>query len=293
MFGTAYLYYHFLDRVPLTQRQRWIATSPEWERSMGDHEYKNLMQQFRSNVLPPNHRASITLQRVGLRIHRAAQEFLFENLPEGERKAYLANIQATPTFTVVRSEEANAFVLPNNHIFVMTGLFQFARNEDELASIIGHEMAHNLARHVGEKVSGNLVVQGLARLSLLLDPTGTLMLLFLPAANIFRELPHSRIQELEADRIGMILAAKACYDPAALHRVFSRMKEAEHHHSSPPQVLSTHPSHESRLTQMEKLLPDANRVWRREDEGATCRHLRQEMAWARQVAVQRATAQGM
>lgn len=286
--GGIALYYHYLDRVPLTERQRWIATSPEWERSLGDQEYQQLLQQYRQAVLPPNHRASITVQRVGLRIHKAAQTFLQEHLTEEELKTSLVSIQTKPTFTVVRSEHANAFVLPNNHIFVMTGLFQYAQDEDELASVIGHEMAHNLARHVGEKISGNLVIQGLARLSLLADPSGTLMLLFLPAANLFRELPHSRIQELEADQIGMHLAATACYDPAAAQRVFRRMKAAEREQGTPPQFLSTHPSHDSRLTQMEAWLPEANSVWQRDDEGATCRHLREEMAWARQIAAQRA-----
>ena len=175
----------------------------------------------------------------------------------------------------------------------MTGLFQYARDEDELASVIGHEMAHNLARHVGEKISGNLIVQGLARLSLFVDPSGMLMLLFLPAANLLTELPHSRMQELEADQIGMHLAATACYDPAAAQRVFRRMKAAERDHGSPPQFLSTHPSHDSRLTQMEEWLPAANSVWKRDDEGATCRQLREEMAWARQVASQRAAVQGL
>jgi len=281
--GVTYLYIHFLDRVPLTQRQRWIATSPEWERQLGDQEYHELLRQFRGQVLPSDHRASVTVQRVGNRIYRATQAFCKEQ--EGLQDSLCAS--SKPTFTVIRSETANAFVLPNNHIFVMTGLFQYARDEDELASVLGHEMAHNLARHVGEKVSGNLIVQILAQLSLLVDPSGTIMMLFLPAANLLRELPHSRIQELEADLIGMHLAAKACYDPAAAKRVFGRMQADSSQNLRAPQFLSTHPSHESRLKKMDEWLPETNRIWER-DEGETCRHMRNDMELARKLASQRA-----
>ena len=96
--------------------------------NLGDSEHKKLLDQFRGKTLPKDHRASITVNRVGSRIAKAAQTFCDEhNIP---------NFKATnPTFTVVRSDMANAFVLPNNHVFVMTGLFQFAQNEDELAAV--------------------------------------------------------------------------------------------------------------------------------------------------------------
>lgn len=279
--GLTYLYIHYLDRVPLTQRQRWIATSPEFERQLGDQEYQQLLHQFRGQILPPTHRASVTVQRVGQRIYQASLNFCQEH-------ALAKSMSAPPTFTVVRSDMANAFVLPNNHIFVMTGLFRYARNEDELASVLGHEMAHVLARHVGEKISGNLIVQVLARLSLLVDPSGTLMLLFLPTANLLRELPHSRTQELEADHIGMHLAAQACYDPAAAKRVFERMKnDNTASGATPPEFLSTHPSHDSRLVKMDDWLPQAKQILNR-NEGETCRHTRMEIERARQLAAQRA-----
>ena len=290
--GVTYLYVHFLDRVPLTQRQRWIATSPEFERQLGDREYQQLLRQFRGQILPPDHRASMTVQRVGQRIYQAAQTFCKDHDLKNQRTERKSTVTSPPTFTVVRSDMANAFVLPNNHIFVMTGLFQYARNEEELASVLGHEMAHSIARHVGEKISGNSVVQVLARLSLLIDPSGTFMLLFLPTANLLRELPHSRTQELEADHIGMHLAAQACYDPAAAKRVFERMKREDTRKSGsggaqPPEFLSTHPSHDSRLAKMDDWLPEARRILER-DGGETCRHLRQDIERARQIAAQRA-----
>ena len=293
--GLTYVYVSNLDRVPLTHRQRWIATSPEWERQMGDQEYQNLLQQFKGQILPQDHRATVTVQRVGHRIYEAAQEFSKEHAVEGtsshSRGPSRTTISSPPTFTVVRSEMANAFVLPNNHIFVMTGLFRYARTEEELASVLGHEMAHNLARHVGEKVSGNLVVQIVARMSLLIDPSGSLMMLILPAANLLRELPHSRIQELEADQIGMHLAARACYDPAAAKTVFTRMKLDEGNARSggltPPEFLSTHPSHDSRLGKMDDWIPEARKEMDREG-GEPCKRIRRDIEVARRIAAQRA-----
>ena len=293
--GLTYVYVSHLDRVPLTHRQRWIATSPEWERQMGDQEYLKLLQQFKGQILPKDHRASVTVQRVGHRIYEAAQEFTKEHALDStssrNQSPSRSAVSSPPTFTVVRSEMANAFVLPNNHIFVMTGLFQYARTEEELASVLGHEMAHNLARHVGEKISGNIVVQLVARLSLLIDPSGSLMMVILPAASLLRELPHSRIQELEADQIGMHLAARACYDPAAAKAVFTRMKldegTAARGGLTPPEFLSTHPSHDSRLVKMDDWIPEARKEMDR-DGGEPCKRIRREIEVARRIAAQRA-----
>lgn len=282
--GLTYLYVAYLDRVPLTGRQRWIATSPEWERKMGDEEYHQLLVQFQGQILPSDHRASIMVQRVGHRIYDAAKGFCEDyHASKGQR----STVASPPTFTVVRSDMANAFVLPNNHIFVMTGLFRYAQTEEELASVLGHEMAHNLARHVGEKISGNMVVQVVAKLTLLVDPSGALMMLIVPAANLLRELPHSRTQELEADHIGMHLAARACYDPAAAKNVFSRMKQDSASGLSPPEFLSTHPSHDSRLVKMDDWIPEARKVLYR-DGGEPCRRIRREIELAQRIAARRA-----
>lgn len=124
----------------------------------------------------------------------------------------------------------------------MTGLFQYVRDEDDLAAVLGHEAAHNLARHAGERVSGNILISLLARFTLLLDPSGFLYSIFLPAATLLHELPHSRDHEIEADYIGLQLAAEACYDPKAAKRVFSAMKSGNERSLNPPEFISTHPS---------------------------------------------------
>lgn len=218
-----------------------IPQSPEWERQQGDIEYRKLLQQYKNDILPPDHRASVTVQRVGSRIASAAAK----TFPAEEGKSSPSpshSLGAPYTYTVVRSDQANAFVLPNNHVFVLTGLFKFVRSEDDLAAVLGHEAAHNLARHAGERVSGSLLISLLARFTLLLDPSGFLYTIFLPAATLFHDLPHSRDHEIEADYIGLQLAAEACYDPRAAKRVFGAMKEGNSTLASPPEFISTHPS---------------------------------------------------
>lgn len=143
----------------------------------------------------------------------------------------------------MRSDQANAFVLPNNHIFVYTGIFRFVRNEDDLAAMLGHEAAHNLCRHAGERITGSILVSILARIALLLDSSGVLYSVFLPAAEFLHELPHSRDHEIEADYVGLQLAADACYDPRAAKRMFSAMKaEDSAQRLKSPEFMSTHPS---------------------------------------------------
>lgn len=312
-------YYSCLETVPMTQRTRWIATSPEFERQLGDQEHAKLLESFRRQgvVLPPSHRASQTVQRVGSRIAAASQSFLQQYGTNSSSSSGTDSIgsgasdvpaqaQAGPkyTYTVVRSEQANAFVLPGNHVFVLTGLFQYVWNEDELAAVLGHEVAHNVARHAGEKISQSLLLNMLARLSLLLDPSGLLVTVLLPTATLFRELPHSRTQEMEADEIGVIISAMACYDPRAAERVFTRMahgggRDPDAVNGSrlkarePPEFLSTHPSHESRIRKFETYMPRALRVYEGDDlSGDRCRAVRRDMELARRHAAQTATSRG-
>jgi predicted Zn-dependent protease len=278
-----YGYFAFIDEAPLTKRRRWIATSPELERQLGDQEYRELVRRFRRDVLPPQHRASRTLERVGRRIADASFRFAAEN------RVGTFSPEVPFTYTVVRNDMANAFVLPGNHVFLFTGLFKYCRTEDDLAVVIGHEVAHNVARHAGEKLSGSFVINILARLSLIVDPSGFLLMFMIPAASILSELPNSRTQEMEADQIGVLLAAEACYDPRAAKRVFSNMK-AGMEGGSPPEFLSTHPSHDTRISNFDKYMPAAMRVFEG-DTGERCRAVRRHMELARMAAAQEAAYQ--
>eukprot|EP00553_Chaetoceros_curvisetus_P012879 CAMPEP_0204636952 /NCGR_PEP_ID=MMETSP0717-20131115/35358_1 /ASSEMBLY_ACC=CAM_ASM_000666 /TAXON_ID=230516 /ORGANISM="Chaetoceros curvisetus" /LENGTH=204 /DNA_ID=CAMNT_0051656195 /DNA_START=93 /DNA_END=710 /DNA_ORIENTATION=- len=187
---------------------------------------------------------------------------------------------------------ANAFVLPNNHVFLFTGMFKYVRQEDELAAVLGHETAHNLARHAGERISNSLLMSIIARVTLLIDPSGVLYTIFIPAAQLMHDLPHSREHEIEADYIGLHLAADACYDPRAAKRVFARMREDEMSSSdgnatkssvTPPEFMSTHPSYDTRLSNFDDWMPDAMTKYNA-DGGMKCQRIREEMKQARKLA---------
>lgn len=262
----------------------------EQEQQLGDEQYEQLRKHYRGEILAPDHRASITVRRVGGRLSSAAGIFKQQFINGTVRNNLRVSKPKPYTFTVVRSEMANAFVLPGNHVFVMTGLFKYARDEDELAAVIGHEMAHNLARHAGERMSGSVLMSLFARFTLLLDPSGFLYTLFLPAAALLHDLPNSREAEIEADKIGIHLAAEACYDPRAAKRVFLAMKTGDgdgHNHTmvTPPQFLSTHPSYDTRITNFSDLNFMGDALDRfNSDFGNRCRHVREEMKIAQRQA---------
>ena len=283
--GTAlYTYYYFQDEMPFTKRKRLLATSIEWEKKAGDEQYKRLLQQYKGKILPPAHRASVTVERVGDRIAMAAQKFAKEHNVKTYGNKY--------TYTVVRSDMANAFVLPNNHVFVLSGLFNFVKNEDDLAAILGHEMAHNLSRHAGERVSSSILISLLARCTLLIDPSGVLYSLFIPTATLLHDLPHSRDHEIEADYIGLHLASEACFDPKAARKVFSAMKDGEKDGKNdnsktralaPPEFMSTHPSYDTRISNFDDWMPKAMEIYN-QDAGYKCQRIRKDMKEARQHA---------
>ena len=138
---------------------------------------------------------------------------------------------------------ANAFVLPGGKVFVHSGLIPVARNEHGLAAVLGHEIAHNLAEHVGERMSSQLGANIL--LYSLITLTGGIGILVTSwMGNAILDLvfsrPMGRRQEAEADYIGLMMMAEACYDPREALGFWQRMKKMSE--QEPPEWMSTHPS---------------------------------------------------
>ena len=154
---------------------------------------------------------------------------------------------------VFNDSDANAFALPGGKIGVYTGMLKVAENQDQLATVIGHEVAHVLARHSNERVSQKFAVeQGLSLINAMANPqsgTGqTLMGLLGVGAQYGVLMPYSRIQESEADILGLDLMAKAGFDPRESTRLWVNMGRAEG--GQPPEFLSTHPSHSTRISDL-------------------------------------------
>ncbi len=162
---------------------------------------------------------------------------------------------------VFDDDQANAFALPGYKIGIYTGLLKYAKNQDQLATVIGHEIAHVIANHGNERVSAQLTKQvGLSIAGFLLgstqDSNDALILAGLGLGVQFGiTLPFSRSHESEADLIGLDLMAKGGFNPEESVTLWKNMSQAS---ASPPEFLSTHPSSETRIKQLKERIPQAN-----------------------------------
>jgi predicted Zn-dependent protease len=154
------------------------------------------------------------------------------------------------------TKELNAYCMPGGKIMVYSGLVDRLNLSDaELATVLGHEMAHALREHSRERVSRAYAEQlALAGVAAVTGAGSGTMDLANMVASVTFELPHSREQEAEADTIGLELMARAGYDPNAAVSVWKKMMSANQE-GSPPQFLSTHPSESSRISSIQALVP--------------------------------------
>jgi predicted Zn-dependent protease len=165
---------------------------------------------------------------------------------------------------VFEDDSANAFALPGNKIGVHTGLLKVAANQDQLATVIGHEIAHVLSRHSNERVSQQFAVeQGLGLVSAVASPTSTtgktLMGMMGVGAQYGILMPFSRVQESEADIYGLDLMAKAGFDPRESVNLWINMGKANK--GQPPEFLSTHPSHSTRISDLKARMNSAMQLY--------------------------------
>lgn len=164
-------------------------------------------------------------------------------------------------FRLIESKQVNAFCLPGGKIAVYTGILPIMQNEAGMAVVLGHEVAHAVARHGPERMSQQMsvsVIQEVLKYGLRnQSPTvqsGALQA-FGVGATVGAILPFSREHELEADHLGLLYAARAGYDPSEAIPLWERMGAASQ--GAPPEFLSTHPHVESRITQLKELMPEA------------------------------------
>jgi metalloendopeptidase OMA1, mitochondrial len=232
------------ETVPITGRSQLNLLSEPDEVQMGVQAYKEVVGKAKVSGDPV---ANAQVTRVAQRIIAVSEK---PDLPWEVK--------------VIDENQANAFALPGGKIAVYTGILPITRDDAGLAAVIGHEVGHVLARHSAERVSQQMVTQGLggALVSGVLgtDPQTSQMVAGLFAQGLM--LPWGRKQESEADHIGIILMAKAGYDPHAARDLWVRMAEASKGSSRPPEFLSTHPSEETRIRQIEAWLPEAMKYYR-------------------------------
>lgn len=155
---------------------------------------------------------------------------------------------------VFDSDQKNAFVMPGGKMAVFNGILPIAKDDDGLAAIVGHEVAHALLRHGRERVVKRIGVSG--AISILSGASGAsteVIRLAGMGANYGLILPWSRGDETEADELGLVLSTIAGYEPAAAVGVWERMSEGGG--TAPPEFMSTHPSHDTRISNLSELAP--------------------------------------
>jgi predicted Zn-dependent protease len=244
--------------VPLTERKSLRLVPDSEIISMSYQQYAEVLKKSKLS----NDQAKVQMvKRVGERIAKAAEELLRELKMESEIKDYKWE------FNLIEDDKViNAWCMPGGKVAVYTGILPIAQDETGLAVVMGHEIAHALAKHGNERMSEALLIQlGGASLSVALaKQPGAAQQIFMAAygmgAQVGFMLPYSRLHESEADRIGLIMMAKAGYDPREAIPFWQRMNEKGG--KRPPEFLSTHPAPETRIKQIQALIPEAMKYYK-------------------------------
>ncbi len=228
-------------RVPETGRRRVLLISSSQEQALGAQAFEEILAEEK---ISDDAAMTAMLERVGRRI--AAQA----NQPDFEWE-----------FKLIESPQVNAFCLPGGKIAFYTGILPIAANEAGVAVVMGHEVAHAVARHGGERLSQRLSMDLVEQLLAvgLRDSSpavrdGALQAFGVGAA-VGVVLPYSRRHEMEADHIGLLYTARAGYDPREAIPFWERMAGGAG--TRPPEFLSTHPGVERRIEQLRELMPEA------------------------------------
>jgi len=257
------------ESAPVTGRSQLMLVSESEERQMGERAYNQLLS--REVEVRDGGLAVTTIDRVGRRITDAA-----ENPPDKMWKAARYDWE----FRTINKPVVNAFCLPGGKIAVYTGLLRIVQSDAELAAVMGHEVAHALARHSAERLSDQRAATiGLTALAVGLAVrgarSGTTSVGTCAAISVAAMasgagvdygilMPMSRKQESEADHIGLVLMAMAGYDPHAVLTFWERLAAASKGQKG-PQWLSTHPTNEARIADLRNWLPEAMKYYRPRD----------------------------
>lgn len=244
--------------VPITGRSQFNIVPDQQMLSMSFQQYDEFLKENKLSTDPAKTRM---VKTVGKRISRAVEQYLMENNLANEIRNY------SWEFNLVESDEINAWCMPGGKVVIYTGILPVAQNDSGLAVVMGHEIAHAVAKHGNERMSHAMAVQmgglGLsAALSSYPQQTQELWMAVVGAgAQVGFMLPYSRLHEREADELGLIFMAMAGYDPNHAVGFWQRMSQQKAG-AAPPEFLSTHPSDAARIQNIKELIPKAMTYYR-------------------------------
>lgn len=244
--------------VAITGRRQVLLFDAGQIASLSNDAYTEVMS---TATLSKNATQTRMVQDVGVRMAQAITNYMNQNGMGQKLAAYSWG------YTLLQSDEVNAFCLPNGKVVVYEGLLKFASTPDRLAVVIGHEMAHVIANHGNERMSQETIMNmvgaaGEAVLSSKSEATRSIFGVAFGLGSSFGVLmPYSRTHEYEADRLGLIFMAMAGYDINQAPLFWDLMSQSGG--AKPPEFLSTHPSDANRQARLRAALPEAAQYARR------------------------------
>lgn len=250
---------YYCATVPITGRSQLSLIPASEINAMSFAQYGEFLQQ---NKLSSNKSDVDMVKRVGVNIQHAVETYFAQKNLSKELEGYAWE------FNVVESPEVNAWCMPGGKVVVYTGILPITQDETGLAVVMGHEIAHAIAQHGGERMSHALIQQlgGVALSVALKNEPETTQSIFMTAYGVGTTvgviLPFDRSHESEADHLGLIFMAMAGYNPNAAVDFWTRMA-ANSGGGAPPEWLSTHPSNETRIADIKKLLPEAMQYYKK------------------------------
>jgi len=248
-----YLLYFWISNqedVPITGRSQLVDISRDQETALGLQSYQDILS--RSDVMQSGEVVE-QVREIGWKLVAAARE-------EGVDPGF------DWEFNVIRSNQANAFALPGGKVAIYTGILPIAKNADGLSAIMGHEIAHAIARHGAERMAYQKLVRfgSMAAAFIIGDMGYSAQKAVMGAMGVGSQygilLPFSRKHESESDYIGLRFLARACFDPTEAPLLWQRMGEQSSGKKTPTEFMSTHPSPQTRIEQFEKWMPEAQQI---------------------------------
>ena len=237
--------------VPLTGRKQMLLVSDSEVLSSSLTQYSDFMKTATKST---SKNGAVMVTRVGKKFAAATEQYLKNNGLESEIKNF------SWEFNLVKDDQVNAFCMPGGKIVVYEGLMQLVDSDDELAVVVGHEVAHAVAKHSNERMSQQLMAQygaqiigqALSNKSAAVQQIGNSV--YGLGAQYGVMLPFSRKHESEADYMGLVFMTMAGYNPEVAVNFWQKMSAGKS--GATPEFMSTHPSDATRISDIQKYLPE-------------------------------------
>lgn len=243
----------------ITGRNQLSLLSETELQGMAVQEYRQFLSQNKV-VNPSSNKDAEMVRRVGQRLTSAITKYYSQKGLAKELEGFQWE------YNLVDAKDVNAWCMPGGKIVVYTGLLPVTQNEAALAVVVGHEIAHAVAKHGNERMSQALVAEGIGTVGGAVTSGNAKVnsifnSIYGPGTTIGVLLPNSRKQELESDKFGLIFTAMAGYNPQEAVPLWERMQKMSNG-QRPPEFLSTHPTEENRIARLRELMPEALKYYK-------------------------------